>query len=173
MRRDEPGEVGGRAERATVQLRQAERRVVARHDRVRVADQPDPTAQAVALHGGDDRHLTVVHGPERRVAPAVDAEQRPVPRRPPQLLDVHPRVEPAPGGGEHHAAGSGVAAGRPYRVGEVEPPLYGQGVDRRPVDGDERDAVPGTGQCDGGGDTHGRISYLSTKRLLGAGYPRR
>ncbi len=165
--------MGGRAERAAVQFGQAERRVVTRHDRVRVAHQPDAAAQAVAPHGGDDRHLAVVDGRERLVTAPVGAEQRGVPRRPPHLLDVHARVEAAARRGEHHTAGAGVAAGRADRVGQVEPVLYGQGVDRRPVDGDQRDAVLGAGHGDGGGDTHGRISYLSTKRLLGAGRLRR
>ena len=73
--------MGGRAERAAVDLGQAEGRVVARDDDVGVADQADAAAEAEALHRGDDRHLALVDGGERGEAAAVRADQRVVARR--------------------------------------------------------------------------------------------
>ena len=57
------------------------------------------------------------------------------------LLDVDARVEAAALGGQHDAADPGVAAGRAHGVGQVVPALYGKGVDRREVDGDDGDAL--------------------------------
>ena len=73
--RDEAGEVGGGAERAAVQLGQAEDGVVARHDRVRVAGQADAAAQAEPADRRDDRHLALVHRGEGLVAAAVGADE--------------------------------------------------------------------------------------------------
>ena len=78
---DQPGQMGGRAERAPVQLGQPEGGVVGGDDRVRVADQADAAAEAEAVHGGDDRHLALVDGGEGLVAAAVGADQGVVARR--------------------------------------------------------------------------------------------
>ena len=78
MLRHQPGQMGGRAERAPVQLGQAEGGVLGRHDRVGVADQADAAAQAEAVHRRDHRDLALVDRRERRVAAAVGADQRAV-----------------------------------------------------------------------------------------------
>ena len=74
--RDQAGEVGRGAERAAVDLGQAEGRVVGGDDDVGVADQPDAAAEAEAVDRGDDRDLALVDGGERGEAAAVGADQR-------------------------------------------------------------------------------------------------
>ena len=92
---DEPGQVGGGAERAPVDLGQAEGGVLGGHHDVGVAGQADPAAQAEALDGGDDRHLAVVDGGEGGGAAPVDPDQGLVALGL-DLLDVHPGAEPPP-----------------------------------------------------------------------------
>ena len=72
---DEPGQVGGGAERATVDLGQPEGGVLGGDDHVGVAGQPDAAAEAEALHGGDHGHLAVVDGGEGGGAAAVDPDE--------------------------------------------------------------------------------------------------
>ena len=73
--RHEAGEVGGDAERAAVDLGEAEGRVVGGDHDVGVAGEPDAAAEAEPVHGRDHRDLAVVHGGERLVAAAVDADE--------------------------------------------------------------------------------------------------
>ena len=140
--------MGGRAERAAVDLGQPERGVVGGDDDVGVADQADAAAEAEALHRGDDRHRAVVDRGERRVAAAVGADQRVVALAALHLLDVHAGVEAAALGAQHDDVRVRVAAGVEQRVGQVEPALHRQRVDRRVVDGDDRDAVSGRVRAD-------------------------
>ena len=98
---DEPRQVGGGTERPPVHLGKAESGVLGGDDDVGVADQPDAAAQTEALHGGDDRHLAVVDGGERRRAAPVHPHQRLVPLGL-DLLDVHPGAETAALGAQHH-----------------------------------------------------------------------
>ncbi len=74
-----------------------------------------------------------------------------------------PALNPRPSAASTHAPDLRVAPGRAYRVGQGEPARHRQGVHRREVDRDDGYALFHAR----GGDTHGRISYLSTKRLLG------
>ncbi|CAL2062651.1 protein of unknown function [Streptomyces murinus] len=163
MLRDQPGQMGRGAQRAPVQLGQPEDGVLARHDRVRVAHQAYPAAQAESLHRRDHGCLALVHRGEGVGAALVRADQRPLSVRL-YLLDVHARVEPPALGGQHHAADLGVAARRAHGLGQRGPAGHRERVDRREVDGDHGNPFF-RGRT---GDTHGRISYLSTKHLLGA-----
>ena len=89
------------AQGAAVDLGQTEHGVLGGDDDVGVADQPDAAAQAVALHGGDDRHLAVVDGVERREAAAVRPDQRGVALGL-DLLDVHAGAEGPALRAQHH-----------------------------------------------------------------------
>ena len=90
----------GRAERAAIDLGQAEGGVGGGDDDVGVADEADAAAQAVAVDGGDDRDGALVDGGEGGVAAAVGADERVVPLGPLDLLDVDAGVEAAPLGRE-------------------------------------------------------------------------
>ena len=72
----EAREVGRDAERAAVDLGQAEGRVVGGDDDVGVAGEADAAAEAEALHRRDHGHLAVVHRAERLVAAPVDPHER-------------------------------------------------------------------------------------------------
>ncbi len=156
----QPGEVGGGAEGAPVELGQAERGVVGGDDGVGVADEPDAAAEAEAVHGGDDGYGTVVDGGKGLRAGVVDVDEGPVvplAGGAAQLLDVHAGVEAAAGGGEDDTVGRRVAARRADGLRQRVPAAYGQGVDGREVDGDDGDAR--FGAC--GGDAH-RLPFHQT-----------
>ena len=91
----EPGQVGGGAERAAVDLGQAEGGVVGGDDDVGVADQADAAAEAEAVDGGDDRHRALVDGGEGGVAAPVGADQGVEALGGLHLLDVDAGVEAA------------------------------------------------------------------------------
>src|SRR5690606_23770205 len=97
---DQAGEVGGRAQRATVDLGQREVGVVAGDDDVAVAGETDAAAHTEAVDGGDDRDGTVVHGGERSEAAPVGADQGVEPVGVLHLLDVDAGVEALPLGAQ-------------------------------------------------------------------------
>ena len=103
MRRDEPGEVRGRTERAPIHFGEAEGSVLGGDDDIGIADQPDAAAEAEAVHGGDHRNGALVHRGECGVTPAVCADQRVEPGGALHFLDVDPGVEAAALGGQHDA----------------------------------------------------------------------
>ena len=89
------------------------------------------------MHGGDHRHVALVHGGERRGAPSVHVDDR---RRVGlELLDVDTRAEPASLGPNDHDAD--VVVDAVELVGEGEPVVRLQRVDRRDIDDDLSDAV--------------------------------
>ena len=100
----QPGEVGGGAERAAVDLGEAEVGVVAGDDHVGVADQADAAADAEAVHRGDHRHRAVVDRGEGGEAALVGADQRVEALGVLHLLDVDAGVEAAALGAQHHDA---------------------------------------------------------------------
>ena len=112
---DQAREVGGRAERAPVDLGEPERGVVGRDDHVGVADEADPAAEAEAVHGGDDRNRALVHRGERGVAAPVRADQGLEALGGLHLLDVDAGVEPPPFGSQHHDPDRGILAEAPDR----------------------------------------------------------
>ena len=139
MLRHEPGQVGGGAEGAAVDLGQAERCVGRRDHDVGVADDADAAAEAEAVDRGDHRHLALVHRRERGVAPAVHADEGLV-ARVLQLLDVDPGAEATALGGDDHHAHVGVGAQPAHDARQLEPPVDRQGIDGREVDDDLGDA---------------------------------
>ena len=143
--RHEPREVRGDAERAAVDLGQAERRVVGRDDDVGVPCEADPAAEAEALHRRDHGDLAVVDRGERFVAAAVHLDERFVRRVGRELLDVDTRLESLALRAEDHDAHVVIAAGGPQRVGETEPARDRQCVHRRIVDRDDLDVFAALG----------------------------
>ena len=139
MLRHEAREVRRDAERAPVDLGQAEGRVVGGDHDVGVAGEPDTAAEAEALHRRDHRDLAVVDRAERLVATAVDLDQTLVGGVGGELLDVDAGLEALARRLEDDDAHVGVAAGGAQRVGEVEPARDGQRVHGRVVDGHGRD----------------------------------
>jgi hypothetical protein len=135
--------VGGRAEGAPVDLRQAERGVVRRDHDVGVAGQADAAAEAEPLHRGDHRHRAVVDRGEGGEAPPAGTEQGIVPRSLLHLLDVNAGAEAAALGGDDHGPYRGVVPCRRDGVRQVEPALHRQRVDRREVDDHLGDAAAG------------------------------
>ena len=93
--------MGGGAERAAVDLGEAEGGVVGGHDHVGVADQADAAAEAEAVDGGDHRHRAVVHGGEGGVAAPVGADEGVEALGGLHLLDVDAGVEAAALGPQH------------------------------------------------------------------------
>ena len=116
---------------------------------------PDPAAEAVAVHRGDHRDLAVVHRGERLVATAVDPDERFIGRVGGEFLDVDTALEPAAFGVDDHHAYVGVAAGAADRVGECVPPGDRERVDRWVVDGDQRDVITNFGPEHGPEYTNG------------------
>jgi hypothetical protein len=124
-----------------IDLGQAEVGILGGDDDIRVTHQTDAAAEAVAVHGADHRHLTLVDRLEGQVAAAIGAEQRIESFRALHLLDVHAGV-PAPTlGAQHERAHLGVVAEACDELGQIEPALHAQGVDRRVVHDDLGDAV--------------------------------
>ena len=111
--RDEPGEVGGGAECAAVDLGQSEDGVVGRDDHVGVADQADAAADAEAVDRGHHGHGAVVDGGEGGGAAAVGVDQRAVAVGGLHFLDVDAGVEPASLRSQDHHVGVRI----PARVG--------------------------------------------------------
>ena len=160
---DQPGHVGGGAERALLDLGYAEVGVVAGHHDVGVADQTDAAAEAEAVDRGDHRDAALVDRLERGVAALVGADQGVEAGGVLHLLDVDARVEPAALGAQHHDVGLQVGAGLVERGRDVEPALHGQRVDRRGVHRDDPDVVVPEGRA----DCHGTPVARPTKQLLG------
>ena len=104
----------------------------------------DPSPQAEAVHGGDDRHLAVVDGGEGGEAPPVDADQRLVPLGL-DLLDVDPGAEAAALGPQDDHPVVGDPAGGEHGVGQGEPAGHVERVDRRVVDDHLGDSRLGSG----------------------------
>ena len=104
--------MGGRAERAAVDLGQAEGGVVAGDDDVGVADQADAAAEAEAVDRGDHRHRAVVDRGEGGVAAPVGADQGVEALGGLHLLDVDAGVEAPALGPQHHDAHRRVVAQR-------------------------------------------------------------
>ena len=133
--------MGGRAERAAVDLGQAEGGVVGGHDDVGVADQADAAAEAEAVDRGDHRHRALVDRGERGEAAPVGADER---ASKPSVRCISlmstPALKPRPSARRTTTCGCRVVAGGGDRVGELEPAARREGVDRRVVDGDRDDA---------------------------------
>ena len=163
--RDQPGQVRGGAERAAVDLGQAEGGVVAGHDDVGVADQADAAAEAEAVHRGDHRDGALVDRRERRVAAAVGADQRVEAGGALHLLDVDAGVEPAPLGRAARRRGRESSDRRSSTASaRSNQPCDRQRVDRREVDDDLGNrTVPVDARY-----PHGRHRPSRTKRLLGS-----
>ena len=134
--------MGGGTERAAVHLRQAESGVIGGDDDVGIADQADPAAEAVSVHGRDHRDLALVDGGEGGVATAVGTDKGVESFGRLHLLDVDAGVE-AP------RARVGPEDDDPHRrirsealdgVGQLEPTGHGERVDRRVVHDDVGDA---------------------------------
>ena len=167
--RHQPGHVGGRAECALVDLRDAEVGVVAGDDAVRVADQADAAADAEAVDRCDDRYGALVDRLERGVAAAVGAEQRVETGRVLHLLDVHAGVEALALGAEHDHLRGQVAARLVEGGRHVVPTLHGEGVDRGSVHGDDADPV----LAQLAGDCHRTPWWLRSRRGTSFGTRRR
>ena len=131
--------MSGCTQGAPVDLGQPERRVVGRHDDVRVAGQADPPAQAEPLHRRDHRHSALVHGGERFIATAVHTDDRFGIGL--QLLDVYAGAEPLAFRAQHDHRDGGILAQSAQGRGQLEPGLHVQRVHRRTVDDDLADAV--------------------------------
>lgn len=159
---DQAGQVGGRTERAAVDLGEAEGRVVGGDDDIGIADQADAAAEAEAVDGGDDRYFTVVDRGEGGEAAVVRANEGGMPGIRVHLLDIHTGVEAPALGAQHDDLGLRVAAGRGHGIGEREPSVGGQSVDRRVVDSDDFHAF-GFGVTD---DSH-RASFELELPIVG------
>jgi hypothetical protein len=147
--------VGRRSQRATVDLGQAEERVITGDHDVGVPREADPTAHAEALHCGDQRHRAVVHGRERREATLVGADEGSEALGVLHLLDVDAGVEALALAAQDDDPGCGILARGGHRVGQLEPAGHRECVHRRDVDDDLRDPL----RVALGADPHGRGAY--------------
>ena len=142
------GQVGRRAERAALHLRQPERGVVGGDDDIGVADQPDAAADAESVDRGDHRNRALIDRAERGEAAAVGVDQCAESLGALHLFDVYPGVEAAALGAQDHHVGLGAIAGGGNCVAEFEPALRRNGVDGRVVDGHRDYARFSGGGCD-------------------------
>jgi hypothetical protein len=133
--------VGGRAQRAAVDLGQAEEGVVAGDHDVGVAGEADPATHAEAVHRGDQRHRAVVDRGEGREAPLVGTDQGGEPLGVLHLLDVDAGVEALALAAQHDHPRLGVLPRGGDGVGQLEPARHRQRVHGRHVDDDLRDPL--------------------------------
>ncbi len=152
---DEPGQMGGGAERTPVDLGEPEGGVVGGHHDVGVADDADAAAEAEAVHGGDHGDLAVVDGGEGGRAAPVHPDQRLVPLGL-DLLDVHAGAEPPALGAHHDHPHRRDRAGRQHGVGQGEPRRHVERVHGRHVD----DHLGGARRALVCLDTHGRLPIV-------------
>ena len=108
--RHQARQVRGRAQRAAVDLGEAEEGVVAGDHDVGVADEADAATDAEAVHRGDQRHRAVVDRGERGEAALVGADQGGEALGVLHLLDVDAGVEALALAAQDDDAGLGILA---------------------------------------------------------------
>ena len=117
--REHAQQVRCRAERAAIDLRKPEGRVLGGDDDVARAHDPDAAAEHEAVRRGDHGHRAVVDRREGVVAALVDlGDQAAVGG---ELLDVDPGAEAAPLGGDQHDAHALVLARAGRRARRAAP----------------------------------------------------